>query len=156
MQHDTLNDSLTRIAFEFFFWYSRFEAALKENGYLKSKKPGVRADPDWDAFIKEWHGKYSPSDDALRLVKLAPKTQVVDQHGGLVWLDTPITRAAPPLKVVITMLKAVRNNLFHGGKKGGDTWDDPRRTRELLEVARPILDELAELGGFKTDFHQTY
>jgi hypothetical protein len=156
MKHDSLDDELTKAAFEFFFWYSRFEAALKENCYLKSKKPNVRADPDWDAFIKAWQDKYAPSGEAQRLVKLAPKIQVVGQHGGLTWLDTPIERGASPLKEVVTMLQRVRNNLFHGGKKGADTWDDPKRTHELLEAARPILDELAQLGGIEADFHQTY
>jgi len=36
MRREDVSDQLSNLAFEFFFWFSRFEFALKENRYLSS------------------------------------------------------------------------------------------------------------------------
>jgi len=41
----------------FFFWFSRFEFALKEHRYWKSKKPGKPAEADWQRFISTQKAK---------------------------------------------------------------------------------------------------
>lgn len=60
------------------------------------------------------------------------------------------------LCIVVRLLKTIRNNLFHGGKHGAEGWDDPERTKELLEVGKTILDQLAELATFEADYTQYY
>lgn len=156
MQHSSVTPGLTEQAFDFFFWFSRFEAALKENAYLKNEQPGSVALPGWDRFVTRWAPHYQPSASATHLVALAPQRQMVGAGQSLTWDVTPVAQGALPLAVVVVMLKTVRNNLFHGGKHGSADWDDPQRTRELLEAARPILDELADLAGFAADLHQIY
>lgn len=44
MQHDKIPDELRTLAFEFFYWFSRFEFALKECGYLKDRTVGAKAE----------------------------------------------------------------------------------------------------------------
>ena len=61
MQRDTILASLREIAFDFFYWVWRFEFALKEHGYLKSRKEGAAAEPGWDEFIKKATIAVSPS-----------------------------------------------------------------------------------------------
>jgi hypothetical protein len=156
MQHGNLTTSLTERAFDFFFWFSRFEAALKENGYLKREQPGAVAEPGWKKFVSQWESQYQASANAANLIALAPERQIVGAGMSLTWDATPVPPAASQLQTVVLMLKTVRNNLFHGGKHGSANWDDPARTGELLQAARPILDELAEMAGFAADFHQFY
>lgn len=156
MQHDTVDTSLSQQAYEFFFWFSRFEAALKENGYLQSERPGDRAEPGWQRFVQKWEHQYVPSTEALRLVALAPAKQVVGANKSLTWAQTAVPQGASQLAASVLMLKTVRNNLFHGGKHGSLDWDDPQRTHQLLAAARPILDELAQLAGLDADYHQIY
>lgn len=156
MQRDHLDEPLLRRAFEFFFWFSRFEAALKENGYLKSKTVGDRAEPSWEAFVAAFESGYTPSASALQLMHLAPQTQVVGPGQTLTWQAVRLPAGASPLLHVTKVLRTVRNNLFHGGKKGGRDYDDVARTTELLEAALPILRELAQLAGLEPDFEQSY
>jgi hypothetical protein len=158
MQHATVTSSLTQQAFDFFFWFSRFEAALKEDGYLRNEQPNSVALPGWDQFVAKWAPQYQPSANATRLISLAPARQMVGANKSLTWGATPVAPGASQLATVVAMLKTVRNNLFHGGKHGSADWDNPKRTGELLDAARPVLDELAELAGpgFASDFQQIY
>ena len=41
MRYDEVSENLKSLAYDFFFYFSRFEAALKEQGYLKCKKVGA-------------------------------------------------------------------------------------------------------------------
>jgi hypothetical protein len=56
MRHDDIPDDLKRLAFNFFYWFSRFEFALKEARCLKSADEGAKAEVGWDLFIeKHWN-----------------------------------------------------------------------------------------------------
>ena len=45
MQKDAVPVGLTALAFDFFYWFSRFEFALKENKYLENHSEGATALP---------------------------------------------------------------------------------------------------------------
>lgn len=156
MRHPEVPGELSTRAFDFFFWFSRFESALKENQYLKSKKPGARAEPSWAAFVQRWENGYAASPAAQALLGLAPKTQVIGGAGNLEWSQTVAKPGTSILGQVVLMLRTVRNNLFHGGKHGEATWDDPKRVQDLLANAQRVLAELALLGGFEADFDRYY
>ena len=118
-------------AFEFFYWFSRFEFALKENRFLKNPIPGSRAEPGWGQLVKAYEGDYELSAAGSQLVAEAPRRQIVGQHElefVLVGLDDQPSELAR----VVRLLKTVRNNLFHGGKHGADGWDDPERSMLLM------------------------
>jgi len=154
MQLDEIDGELSLRAFEFFYWFSRFEFALKENGYLRSDVVGADAEPGWDKFVRTKKNAYTASPSAVNIVQLAPRKQVVTQGGGIGWRSNNATSAN--LGNVVGFLKTVRNNLFHGGKHGDKGWDDPERTRALLESGIAVLDELADLGGFQVDYKRFY
>lgn len=156
MRHAEVPGELSTRAFDFFFWFSRFESALKENQYLKSKRPGARAEPNWGAFVQKWEHSYAASRSAQALLDLAPKTQVIGAAGNLEWSTTVARPGTSTLGQVVLMLKTVRNNLFHGAKHGETTWDDPKRVQDLLANAQRVLTELASLGGFEADFDRYY
>ena len=156
MRRDEVSGQLSQTAFEFFFQFSRFEAALKENQFLNSNKPGDRAEPNWRAFSAAFAEKYVQTPAAKKLVELAPETQIVGNSGDLEWKATKTDWCKSELERVIVLLRTVRNNLFHGAKHGSMTWDNPARTTELLAASRTVLDELADLAGFSEDYERRY
>lgn len=85
MQREAVTSNLTIEAFNFFFWFSRFEFALKENGYLKSHEAGANAEPGWDEFVAKWQDQYTPSTQARLLLTNPPECQVVNARGELDW-----------------------------------------------------------------------
>lgn len=152
-----LNDAdgdLRELIFQFFYSFSRFEYALKENSYLKSSAQGSAAMPGWGQFEREWFAKYVISASAAKLIQLNPQRQTVGINGHLDWSD--VGGYSSQLGHVIALLKVVRNNLFHGGKHGAKGWDDPVRIRALLTVGLSILNELAFLGKLEMDFRGIY
>lgn len=57
---------------------------------------------------------------------------------------------------VVRLANTVRNNLFHGGKHGSESWDNPGRMRELLPIVIRVLDELADHAGIEADYRRLY
>jgi hypothetical protein len=64
VKREDISSELSRLAFEFFFRFSRFEFALKENGYLQCTTVGAKAEPGWGAFSNKWRDKYEVSEEA--------------------------------------------------------------------------------------------
>jgi len=156
MRREEIAENLSALAFDFFFCFSRFEFALKENAYLRNHTVGAIAEPGWEEFVEKWHGRYHPSEAAKRLLVLSPKRHVVCACDALSWKPVGLVDCTCELQKVVRLLKTVRNNLFHGGKHGGAGWSDPRRTHDLLSVGRAVLDELAKLANLEADYTAYY
>ncbi|MCK0506516.1 MULTISPECIES: hypothetical protein [Aromatoleum] len=156
MRRDEIANELSIRAFEFFYWFSRFEFALKENGYLRSHDVGKKAEPGWDEFVAKWSEGYSPSRNAIELLRAPPETQVVGENSQLTWRVTELSDYRSDLAKVVRLVKTVRNNLFHGGKHGGAGWSNPSRTESLLTNATAVLDQLAELAVIEADYQKRY
>ncbi|WP_342244335.1 hypothetical protein [Pseudomonas sp. OTU5201] len=156
MQFETVSGSLTQKAFEFFFWFSRFEAALKESGFLKSDVEGAVAEPSWEKFVHAYAAKYTPTESGKKLLELAPERQIVGVGKKLAWRPVDTGNCRTELCKVVRMLKTLRNNVFHGGKSGGAGWDQPDRTETLLDNGISELQELAVLAGLEGDLWQKY
>jgi hypothetical protein len=156
MQHDSVTGSLTQKAFEFFFWFSRFEAALKESGFLKNEAEGATAEPSWQHFVEVFASEYALTESGKKLIELAPERQVVGNGKKLSWRPVGISDCRTELCKVVRMLKTVRNNVFHGGKSGGAGWDQPKRAEELLDAGTSELHALAKLAGLEADLWQMY
>src|SRR3546814_16764373 len=67
MRRDEIDQDLRNLAFDFFYWFSRFEFAMKERRFLKTAAIGARAKPDWDKFVQKHRAAYalSPAAQAL-------------------------------------------------------------------------------------------
>lgn len=155
MRREDVPDDLRDLTFDFFFWFSRFEFAMKENGFLKSTAVNARAEPGWEKLIDQQKASYSATPKSQRLIALSPKRQMVSSN-GLEFREVEFTDKASDLEKVTRLARTVRNNLFHGGKHGADDWDDVDRMRELLKVVIEVLDELAEHVGFEADYRRYY
>lgn len=149
MKRSDITPELAAAAFEFLFWFSRFEFALKKAGYLKSSDAGKKAEPNWDMFVKKNRASYEPSAAAKALVAARPRQQVVMANAQLGWQDLQFAATEFELQKVTLLLRLVRNNVFHGGKPADPAWDDADRTATLLDTSRLVLDDLARFGGLK-------
>jgi len=156
MRREAITPEISSLAVDFFFGFSRFEFALKANGYLKSHKLGAKAEPGWTAFVEKWKVGYESSPEAVALVEARPEQQIVDANGDLAWRPVDLRRHTSELARVVCLLKTVRNNLFHGGKHGDVGWDDPERTKFLLTVGKRVLDQLVQLASLEADYRQQY
>lgn len=156
MQKDAISQGLTALAFDFFYWFSRFEFALKENKYLENKVPGAAALPGWQAFVNQWHSAYQVSNEARAILGASPEQQFVEANGELAWRPVNLDNCKSDLARLVRLLQTVRNNLFHGGKHGGAGWDNPARTELLLKAGIEVLGELASLAGIEADYVQIY
>ena len=156
MRQECIGEHLSKLAFQFFYSYSRFEFALKENRYLKSSRPGATAMPGWFEFAEKQHGMYQASDEAKELIKASPKRQVVAAGNRLEWTTVDLKGCSSDLEKVIRLVQTVRNNLFHGGKHGAEGWDDPERTGRLLTLGAAVLDQIAENTGLAADYTGYY
>lgn len=156
MRYDELSEELKRACFEFFYWFSRFEFVLKENGFLKSEEPEAKAEPSWEKFRERYKDEYQTSEEAKSLIKLHPKRQVVSAYKQLAWKPVGINHCNNDLCRVIAMLSTIRNNLFHGGKHGDIEVDDKNRNLSLLSIGKQVLDQLAEQFGYEGDYKRCY
>lgn len=156
VRKEDINNELKDLTFDFFYWFSRFEFALKENKYLKRDSIGDNAEPGWDKFIEYYNQAFQHTGETRNLLVLNPKRQIVGENLGLEWRNVGLDDCGSDLCKVVRLLKTIRNNLFHGGKHGADGWDDPKRTKELLVVGKTILDQLAVIASFEADYTQYY
>lgn len=156
MRKEDIASDLPQLAFDFFYWFSRFEFALKENAYLKSHVIGAKAEASWDDFVMKWGGQYAASGEALSLLEASPESQIIAANDQLAWKTVGLTDCKSELEKVVRLLKTIRNNLFHGGKHGGAGWDDSKRTAFLLSSGKTVLDQLAALALFDADYTGHY
>lgn len=156
MRKEDVAADLSRLAFDFFYWFSRFEFALKENAYLRNHTPGANAEPGWEEFVERWQTQYIVSPEGLALMVAKPERQVVTDHDQLQWKEVGLADCKSDLARVVRLLKTIRNNLFHGGKHGGAGWDDPKRTTLLLSSGKAVLNELARVASLEADYTQYY
>lgn len=156
MKKENIDQELKETVFDFFYLFSRFEFALKENGYLNSHETGANAEPGWDEFTTKKQVNYKPSEEASLLLKAPPKRQKVDESDRLIWKLIGLDDCKSDLARVVRLLKTVRNNLFHGGKHDSGGWDNPVRTRFLLTNGIAVLIQLAELAEIQSDFEGVY
>lgn len=156
MRRDEIDNQLKEASFEFFYWFSRFEFALKENNYLKDHRPGAKAEPSWEEFQERGLPECVASPEVRRLIELHPKRQYVKGHRETEWKPVGISHCKNDLCRVITMLRTLRNNLFHGGKHGDIDVDSKERNLELLGCGKAVLDQLAHIADFTNDYVRYY
>lgn len=153
---DDITGELTQLAFDFFYWFSRFEFCLKENEFLRSEKPGANAEPGWSGFAEKYARAYELSPEAMELLAAPPDRQIVGANNSLDWKSLGFDGCKSDLEKVVLSVKTVRNNLFHGGKHGAAGWDDLERMRFLITISQAVLESLVELGGFREDYERKY
>ena len=133
--------------------FSRFEFALKEEGFLNPK--GARAEPDWHRFGGEsarWLSVEPGSglEGAIAYLNDFPP-QVQTREQG--WQPRGLRGDTTTAKA-LDAVRRVRNNLFHGGKHTPHSPEgrDERLIRCGLIVLTACLEQNDEL---RTTFEET-
>ena len=127
---DVPNDPITQLAFDFFYRFARLEYALKASGLVKGRPDAA---PNWGRFVVKHADTYKVTAAAAELMAAPPLAQVViEGTNDIAWVAVDLSKCKSELAKVVRLLKAMRNNLFHGGKKGPQGWSQPQRMTQLL------------------------
>jgi len=138
------------LVFQFFLVFSRFEYALKRAKFANSS--GGKVNANWDAFASKYNAAFDPSQSAELKEACAyfkanpPRKQIIDGD-VLDWSDPCKLAKEPMLTWLLTVLRIVRNNLFHGGKFPIAPIEEPARNPELLRHVLTILDACLPLDA---------
>lgn len=144
LQHES------ELPYKFFFAIARVEYALKASGYRFERRGALW--PDWDDFANNCSDLDGVQDDNLHaaldyLYKYPPKKQIIRNDR----LDFEETLAnGRNNKETCKLVRAVRNNLFHGVKFPYDL----ARDNDLITSALMVLEALLNLSpDLQTYFH---
>jgi hypothetical protein len=143
------------LAIQFFLFFSRFEYALKRLPKISDKGSGVQ--PDWDGYAKEkftgngegvnrWQRIQRRADfleAAEYLINEPPKKQVL-KDGVLRWKERTKQELKLSMPELLVLVRAVRNNLVHGGKFKDGPIEETSRDEKLLRHSLIILSVCLE------------
>jgi len=132
------------LVLEFFLKFSRFEFALKLAGYARGNDTYIK--PDWIRFAATINDIFNKNHNphlaqACEYFLINPPNQQVLVGGRLGWNPQPPAKANTEPKLLIALVKRVRNNLFHGGKYNAQMHEETARSEMLLRGSLLILDE---------------
>ncbi|NNG71916.1 hypothetical protein HLI18_18660 [Rhizobium laguerreae] len=156
MRRSEVDQDLESLAFNFLYFFARFEYALKASGYLKRTESGQAAEAGWRQFRERWEEEYMISEAASALIAANPKKQIIDDDGSMAFRAVAFPAGTSELGKVIAFCQTVRNNLFHGGKSSNDGFDNPERTMMLLSIVLVVLGELAGAFNLSPDYTGYY
>lgn len=131
-----------RLIFEFFMVFSRFEFALKRSGYFRGDSS--RAVPDWDKFCIAFQDRYYTTitpefQQACEYYTTYPPKKQVVQDNQVVWKENVQGNNESEFAWIIRSIRAVRNNLFHGGKFPYDQVRDNTLLFQGLVILHEIM-----------------
>jgi len=139
------------LASDFLGIFSRFEYALKAAGYAQSQRG--YAEPNWRRFGQAIAGRFdaaaSPELDASVAYLLAnpPLRQTYDQTTGLDWSVAPPPENSAQTESLITYVRCIRNNLFHGGKFLAPPAGSSDRDYQLVSCSLIVLSAIIPLDS---------
>jgi hypothetical protein len=135
------------LSIKFFLFYSRFEYALKQAGYVESDRNN-NAKANWISFAQE-HPEVMENrsrnpllNDAVALLENNPpkKQMYYESQNELRWKNDDYNEEFN-LSRALTLVCRIRNNLFHGGKSVQGPIDEISRDTRLLKAGLTILLE---------------
>lgn len=130
----------------FLFAFAAFEQALKAAGFHHgdgSARPNWMEFADENEVLEEFQDRNSSIGGDVQLLIDDPPRQQIVQNGNLEWDEAPPNQDTIS-KTALVYVRRVRNNLFHGGKMGGERF--PReRDMELIDASLSIIHRCAKL-----------
>jgi hypothetical protein len=140
------------LAFEVLSVFSLFEYGLKKIGYRTAGRKNI-AEVDWETWYKENenaviqpHGE-NFSSHLQYLTSRPAKKQVLDDQDEIVWKTINVRQdEKDKVAKLAQLVKAVRNNFFHGGKYFREEIEEPIRDERLLRSSSTILRAIIEMN----------
>jgi len=135
------------LCFEFFVVFTRFEYALKRNGFCRSNESGDVIGVDWDkaaASLEKTCGHEITQfrSSGAYIFSVPPRKQTRTGQ-DFTWRDSN-TETMGEARRALHLLSTVRNNLFHGGKWPSHPVSDPSRDSRLIADAVKLLQLIVE------------
>ena len=133
--------------------FARFEYSLKAAGYLCPSEDDAK--PDWERYGRTISGEafvVAPEDvhASVTYFVAAPPQKQVAPEGRLRFVPGLPTTTPGSAVWLITMIRRVRNNLFHGGKEVRPDQLNPERDRLLICHAVTILNHFLGLKSSRS------
>jgi len=137
----------------FFLCFSRFEYAIKKEGFLDLSVNYASA--DWIAYGESILLQITPklvniSSSIDYFVEHPVRKQVVSVSNQLIFQDAAYDHNRVPFIWSLMMIKRARNNLFHGGKYIDQVVEDEIRNKTLIQHSMKILNECLKLDNNTT------
>ncbi len=136
----------------FFIAFSRFEYALKVEGFSNGNLDNVSA--NWDQFARSIRGSFQP--DRTPELQAAvnylhdspPRKQIIQGGTKLGWSPSRYPENTPLIHELLLSIRTVRNNLFHGAKFQEVFHEDhsSSRNQQLLQSSLIVLEECLRLS----------
>lgn len=131
------------IIFKFIKKFIAFEVKLKKLGYFKKSIKRKNVEVDWDSFQKDYARMINELVEGNKkefqyLITHPPKKMCVKDN--VITFDR--TMSDDHAKELLISLRAIRNNLFHGGKFDGEELSGSERNMTLLNSAIIVLRKL--------------
>jgi hypothetical protein len=140
---------------DFFLTFARFEYAMKASTFMKPAPPAaeepVPAKPDWNRLTETLEGRFDPGSsielqEACRYLLEAPPRRQMTLGEGQFW-QPPARGGESEIRYLLSLVRIVRNNLFHGGKHNLEVHEDEARTELLLRNSLTVLAECRALSA---------
>jgi hypothetical protein len=131
---DHLLEALDPLALRFFAVFSRFEYALKRNGFINAQMH-IQWRAFGDSLGQDFFKEASDHADIRILIDKPPLKQIL-VNGYLEHAEIGDVNSSKTLMIAIT---TVRNNLFHGGKFPRYVAPEPTRNRKLMLACLLVL-----------------
>ncbi|RSE62670.1 hypothetical protein EGT81_09445 [Alcaligenes faecalis] len=133
------HENLDKLAFELFQVFSRTEYALKASGFNHGDG---NAKANWREFALAIealivHPTSLALEQAIACFHEAPPKKQIIVDGAIQW-EVREPQTDSEADKLLTYVRRVRNNLFHGGKFNGH-WFAPERSAPLLRHSITIL-----------------
>lgn len=143
---------------EFFLMFSRFEFALKNSGFVQSRRSRGRnetapaAEPNWEGFADSIRNQFTRVhttnlDQACEYILLNPPMRQVVINGVVAWNSAGPNPSLSETERLLVLVRRIRNNLFHGAKFSNEAFEDTNRQERLLKGSLLILKECLRVSS---------
>lgn len=146
-----VDDEDRKLAWAFFVFFARLEYSLKRTRYLTGSN--ARPQPDWDSFARDHDSHFRTNQthglsESVEYFRRTPPRKQIRTDQGITWSEPLHHKTSiPELEWLLTCVRRVRNNLFHGGKFPMIPIAEPSRDRSLLHHSLTILNASLELDS---------
>lgn len=130
--------------------FSGMEHALKAVGF--NRDPHGRIEADWDAFALAIQSDYEKLQDpqlldATKFLVTAPPRREVKSAEGIGWENIPRPPGLSDMEWRLRIVRQVRNNYVHGGKRSPKAPVEPGRDQKLVESSLTVLRACTPLNA---------
>lgn len=155
MRRNDVGQDLESLAFDFLYFFARFEYALKSNSYLKRTEPGPPAEAGWRQLRERWEGENKICEAAAALIAANPKKQIVGDDRSLAFRPVPFLMAHLSLGRSSAFARPYGTTSFTMGKVA-TTALSLERPKMLLSIVLVVLEELARAFDLGPDYTGYY